>query len=114
MLTQSKSGNCVWLLLLCLLLVLMVSCESRDMVVGTYRGTVKDSSHQAEILLELKANGEGVWRMGDEEVPFSWYLKGDQLRVNTKSGGVIAASFDTDSLLITLPNHGPMSFRKIH
>ena len=54
-------------LTLCLLLILMISCGSQDRFIGTYRTEVKDSPTQAETVLELKANEDGTWRVGDEK-----------------------------------------------
>jgi len=82
-------------------------------MVGTYRAETKESAKQAEVLVELKANGEGTWKMGEEEVPFSWYLKRGELRVNTKGGGVIVGTIDKDVIHMTLPGTGGLSFKKV-
>jgi len=68
---------------------------------------------QAETILELKANGNGIWRVGDEEVPFSWYIKGGGLRVNTRAGGVMVGTIKHDAIHITLPGSKTLSFKKI-
>jgi len=60
----------------------------------------------------LKENGEGVWRVEDEEESFSWYVKGDEIRLNTKLGGVIVGEIQDDTLKITLPGGNKMSFKK--
>ena len=112
MLTKSLFPARSRLLVLCMLLFLVLSCESRSTYVGTYRADESESPRHAETLLELKANGQGVWKVGDDEVPFSWYMKQDQLRLNTKGGGVILGAFDKDILQITLPNHGMVSFKR--
>jgi len=57
-------------------------------------------------------NGYGIWRVGDEEVPFSWHIKGDELRVNTKGGGVIVGAIENDAIRITLPGSKTLSFKK--
>jgi hypothetical protein len=112
MLTRSKFLSCGLLLPLCILLFAVVSCESKGVYVGTYKADEKDSPRHVETTLELKANGQGIWKVGDEEVPFSWYIKQDQLRLNTKGGGVILGTFDDGTLNITLPNYGMMSFKR--
>jgi hypothetical protein len=100
------------LIVLCLLLLL--SCQGKERYGGVYKavpnGTVKE-----EIILELKANGEGSWRMGSKdssEIPVVWYLKHGQLRVDTKEGGVIVGKIENDSIQMTLPGFGPLTFRK--
>jgi hypothetical protein len=109
---ESRSNNGMRLLPLYLLLILMISCGSKDQFMGTYKAEVKDSSKQAETVMELKANGDGIWRVGNEEVPFSWYIKGGEVRVNTKGGGVIVGSIENDAIHITLPDSRTLSFKK--
>jgi hypothetical protein len=113
MLTRFASQNRVWLLPLCLLLVLMLSCESKDKYAGVYKAEAKDTPKQAQITVELKANGDGLWRMGDEEVSFSWDIKGGELRVNTKGGGVIVGKIEKDTIQMTLPNMKTLTFKKM-
>lgn len=113
MLQTSKSHNRIRLFPLCLLLILLVSCGSKDDFAGTYKAEAIDSPRQAETLIELKVNGDGIWRVGDEEVPFSWYIKGAELRVNTKGGGVIVGAIEKDAIQITLPGTKTMSFKKV-
>ena len=101
------------LIVLCLLLLL--SCQGKERYGGVYKavpnGTVKE-----EIILELKANGEGLWRVGSKDVfsetPVVWYLKHGDLRVNTKEGGVIVGKIKEDTIQMTLPALGPLTFRK--
>ena len=111
--TASNFFNRMRLLPLCLLLILIISCGSKDQLIGAYKAEGMDSPKQAETVLELKADGEGIWRVGDEEVPFSWYIKGGELRVNTKGGGVIVGSIENDAIHITLPGPKTLSFKKI-
>ncbi len=61
-----------WLLGLCLVVVLLFACESKDKYAGVYKA--QDPVKQTEIVLELKENGDGLWR-GTEEVTFAWYIK---------------------------------------
>ena len=110
---ESRSNHRPRLLPLCLLLILMISCGSKDRFIGSYKAEAKDPPKQAETFLELKADGDGIWRVGDEEVPFSWYITGGELRVNTKGGGVIAGTIENDAVHIILPGSKTMSFKKI-
>jgi hypothetical protein len=96
-----------------LLLVLLVSCGSKDKFTGVYKAVEKDLPKQVETLVELKPNGDGAWKVGDEEVPFSWYIKGGELRINTKGGGVIVGSIERDTIQMTLPGTKKMVFKKI-
>lgn len=110
---KSRPDNRMRLLPLCLLLILIISCGSKEKFIGAYKAEAKDSPKQTETVLELKGDGDGVWRVGDEEVSFSWYIKGGELRVNTKGGGVIVGTIENDAIHMTLPGSKIMSFKKI-
>ena len=101
------------LLPLFLLLILAAACGSKDQVAGNYQAEGKDLPGQVETVLELKANGDGAWKSGGEEIPFSWHIKGGELRINTKGGGVIVGGLEKDTIHLTLPGKEKMTFRKI-
>ena len=103
----------VRLLPLLLLFILLSACGSKDEVAGNYQAAGKDLPGEAETALELKANGEGAWKSGGEEIPFSWHIKGGELRINTKGGGVIVGDLEKDAIHLTLPGDKKMTFRKI-
>jgi hypothetical protein len=48
------------------------------------------------------------------ETPFAWYVKRGELRVNTKSGGVMVGRIDRDTIRMTLPGSKALTFRKTH
>jgi hypothetical protein len=99
--------------LLFLLLILVTACGSKAEVAGTYQTEGKNLPGEAATVLELKANGDGAWKSSGEEIPFSWYIKGAELRINTKGGGVIVGDMERDTIHLTLPGSKPMTFRKI-
>jgi hypothetical protein len=51
--------------------------------------------------------------VGDDEVTFSWYAKGNELRFNTKSGGVIVAYLDNEIIHVTIPGSEDFCFKKV-
>ncbi len=83
---ESRFNNRMRLLPLCLLLILMLSCGPKDQFIGTYKAEVKDSPKQAETVLELKADGDGIWIVG---------------------------SIENAAIRITLPGSKTLSFKKI-
>jgi hypothetical protein len=95
-------------LLLGVLLVMCLSCESKDRYAGTYEA----QGEAEEVRLELKASGEGLWISGSQEVSFSWYIKSGELRINTKEGGVIVGEIQGDTIKISIPGKKEMAFRK--
>ncbi len=104
---------CFRLLLFCLVLAVMIGCGQRPAFIGTYVADIKDSPNHNEATLELKETGVGVWKVGDDEVTFSWYVKGNELRLNTKNGGVIVADLDNGVIHLTLPGSKELRFKKV-
>ena len=105
-----------WSISLCMLLVFLLSCESKDRYAGVYKAAGGETTKQEEIVLELKANGEGLWRVGSKdvfsEIPVVWYIRHGELRINTRAGGVIVGKMEKDTVQISLPSFGPLTFRK--
>ena len=99
--------------LLCLLLIGAVSCDRKEKYAGIYREQGEESLKQTENYIELKENGQGVWRVSDDEASFSWRLTNDEIRLYTKSGGVIIVKIkDKDLLEITFPGSKSRHFKK--
>jgi hypothetical protein len=101
----------------CVVLMFLLSCDSKDKYVGVYKAEGKEPAKQGEIILELKENGDGLWRVGSNEVfsevPFAWYIRRGELRVNTKGGGVLVGKMEKDTIQMTLPGSKAMTFKKI-
>ena len=113
MLTKSRFHNHLRLLCVCLLAALLISCGSRDTYTGTYKAETPTSPRHVETIMELKTSGDGVWRVDDEEIPFAWYVKGSELRINTKGGGVLVGAIEKDTIQVDLPGAGTMRFKKV-
>lgn len=96
-----------------LFLILLAACDAKDKVAGNYQSEGQDVPGQGETVLDLKPNGDGSWKSGGEEIPFAWNLKGAELRINTKGGGVIVGGLDGDTIRLTLPGNKKMTFRRI-
>ena len=84
-----------------LIMLFVFACSSRVEFAGIYR--TNESTDKTVSELELKADGEGIWRVGDYEETFSWHPKRKDIRLNTKKGGVLVARIHDDVLDITLP-----------
>jgi len=95
--------------LLCLVLALCPACESSDKYVGTYGAQGKTG----EVRMELKANGQGIWIAGNQEVTFSWHIKKGDLRINTKEGGVIVGKIEGSAIRIGLPGQKDLLFKRV-
>jgi hypothetical protein len=89
-------------------------CDFRDRNIGVYEAVESGSgSPKEKIVIELKENGSGVWGRSDEEVPFSWYIKNDELRINTKDGGTMVGKIKKKGITVILPDEEEITFKKI-
>ncbi len=111
MFLRSNYSKYMGMALGCLFLIFASSCGSETQYVGVYKAQDTESQKQSEI--ELKNDGEGVWRVEDNEESFAWNKKGDEIRLNTKQGGVIVAKIQDDTLKITLAGGKKLSFKKV-
>ncbi len=101
------------LYLFCLLLFAAAGCGPGTQHVGTYIAEIKDSPYRSETTLELKETGTGVCKVGDDEITFSWHVKGNELRLYTRNGGVIVGSLENQIIHVTLPGSKEFFFRKV-
>ncbi|MGO9020558.1 MAG: hypothetical protein ACLQVJ_19635 [Syntrophobacteraceae bacterium] len=109
-----RSPGFFLLVLFCLLLLSAASgCGQGTQHVGTYIAEIKDSPHRSEATLELKESGIGVWKVGDDEITFAWLVRDNELRLNTKNGGVIVGSLDNQIIRVTLPGSKELFFKKV-
>ena len=108
-----RSNRLLLSLISFLLLIFAFSCGERERYVGKYLVQTKESPKYSETYIELMENGQGIWGTLDDEVSFTWYVKGNEVRLNTKLGGVIVGKIKDDTLEIELPGAKLMSFRKV-
>jgi hypothetical protein len=96
----------------CLFFFFVSACTSREKYAGTYSTITGASKSQQEIVIELKENGQGSWRKGEEEASFQWSINKSEIRLHTKEGGVILGNIQGDALTIELPNERRMIFKR--
>jgi len=119
MMRRSGFQICGWVVGLSILLMFLVSCESRDKYVGAYQAEATVSARQRVFILELRANGDGLWKVSPHgtkgapaETPLTWYVKRGELRINTKAGGVVVGKIEKNTIEITLPGSKTLTFSK--
>ena len=113
---QKKMRSPVYLLpfLFCLsLFTVTAGCGPETKYVGTYIAEAKDSHPPSEATLELNETGAGVWKVGNDEVAFSWHVKDNEVRLYAKNGGIIVGSLGDRTIRVTLPGSEELLFRKI-
>ena len=99
-------------LTLLILLSLGISCQPGRDLAGKYKAMDPRGGGKA-VLLELKSDGKGSWKMGHEDFSFTWEDRGDEVWLHSKSGGVIAGNIGKDhSIHVSLPEVGSFRFEK--
>lgn len=81
----------------------LVGCGPGERYAGLYTAPAEGGLPQGETAIELKENGEGVWRTGDHEVTLRWSARGKEVRLHTKEGGIIIGKMKGDILELMLP-----------
>ena len=74
------------LLPLFLLLILRTRLRLKRPSRRDYQTEGKTCPGRVATVLELKANGDGAWKSGGEEIPFSWHIKGGDAGTSTPKG----------------------------
>lgn len=110
---KSAFENRVRAALVCLLLVLTFSCgPPREEYAGQYEAAGDESLKGAVVFLELKEDGQAIQRVGDDEVNFTWKVKGDEIRLHTKSGGILVGTIENGTIKLQVPGRKALVFKK--
>lgn len=101
-----------WSMILIMLLGLgLVGCNSTKKYGGTYREVIGESI-SSETVIKLKEDGQGIWTIKGKEVSFRWSVRGEEIRFHTREGGVITGKIVDGSIHLTLPGNKVMVFKK--
>jgi hypothetical protein len=95
------------------LILLIVACSREDNFIGTYKSVLGTPQEFADLYLELKKDGEGIRRIGGNELPFQWVARGHQIRIHPNSGGTIVGHVWGDFLVLRFPGPLVIYLRKI-
>ena len=106
------AGRCLLVGVLAVSLIFAVSCENRDRLVGSYEGYGDKSQWPSKSKLKFGADGQGSWSIGDNTVPFKWEMRGSDIWLHTKDGGVIEGRFKGDTIEINLPGAGDCQLKR--
>ena len=94
----------------CLLIALVFSCGPPKKHMGTYISEGK--SDLPAMSIELREDGKGQWKKGFEKFSFTWGMKGEELRLHLRDGGVLVGHVRKGELKISLPGEGEIIFRR--
>lgn len=103
------------ILLIAIVTLLTIACSKENKFLGTYTPIPNSPPEYAGLYVELKKGGEGIRRVQSEEiVAFHWVVKGDEVRIHTKSGGTIVARMKGDLMEVRFPGPQVVYFKKIN
>jgi len=94
-------------------MIFSFACDNKQKYAGLYRAEDRGFHQEHESTIELKEDGQGLWRVEDDEVSLSWGIKGNEIRLHTKNGGVIKGTIKNNGIEIILPNSQNIFFTKI-
>lgn len=97
-----------------LFLILTLSCEQKERYAGIYVARKGELPESSEAYIELRDNGQGIWRVLDDEASFNWGVDDGEIKLHTKSGGIIIGKINNDILEISLPGRNVRYFRTHH
>ena len=103
-----------FVLLLTVVTLVTVACSREEKFLGTYTPIPNSPPEYFDLYVELKKGGEGVRRFqSGEPMAFHWVVKGDEVRIHTKSGGTIVARKKGDLFEVRFPGPEVVYFKKI-
>lgn len=95
-------------------MLVTVACSKENKFLGTYKPIPSSTPEYAGLYVELKKGGEGIRRVrSGEVVAFHWVVKGDEVRIHTKSGGTIVARKKGDLIEVRFPGPQVVYFKRI-
>jgi len=108
-----RLSRCYGILVLASALIFTISCEDRGSLSGKYVAHSKKDQILPAVSLELKGNGEGTWATEEDNVSFKWEVRGSEIWLLTKSGGVIVGKIVDSTIEVSLPGLNVYYFRKV-
>ncbi|MDQ1333840.1 MAG: hypothetical protein QG552_790 [Thermodesulfobacteriota bacterium] len=101
-------------LILCLVVVpLLAGCQQdKKDIEGRYTARSSIARQTVSIVLELQSGGRGSWSIEEDRLPFTWQVKGNELWLHTRTGGIIVGQISGETLDLKLPGVGSFSFTR--
>jgi hypothetical protein len=88
------------------------SCGGSSPVAGRYEAVRGEGDQGRTIVLELEEAGRGAWNADAESIAFKWDVRGTEVLLHTRGGGVIRAVIRGQDLVVDLPGVGELLFRR--
>ena len=89
----------------------LCACGAREDMVGSYHAAGHGG---VDVSLVLHEGGKGTWTTDEADVPLTWELKGDELWLHTRAGGVLSGVVEGGGVVrMDLPGVGELVFRQV-
>ncbi|MBI5583136.1 MAG: hypothetical protein HY892_04880 [Deltaproteobacteria bacterium] len=88
------------------------SCTGNEGLPGRYRTELQGEDPPRSATLELNENGQGTWKISGDQVTFKWEVRGKEIRLHTREGGVVTGSREDNAIHLRLPGMPPLTFRR--
>ena len=107
-----KRHVCLLFLVLCFCFAALPGCEDTAAVPGRY--VAESHGEQAQrIELQLDPDGQGSWTSEDDRIAFKWESPAGEIRLHTRTGGIIQGSLSQGIIEFTIPGTGRVTFKKV-
>jgi hypothetical protein len=93
--------------------MLTFGCAREDQYIGTYRATGNSPPEYREMQVELQKDGKGIRWADHKEVQFEWKVKGAEIRIHTRAGGILIAKRNNGILEVMLPGSKILYLQKV-
>ena len=89
----------------------LCACGAHEDMVGTYHAAGQGG---VDVSLVLHDGGKGTWTTDEADVPLTWELKGGELWLHTRAGGVLSGVVEGGGVVrMDLPGVGELVFRQV-
>jgi hypothetical protein len=106
-----KSQVFLLFLILSILFGALQGCADTANVTGEYVAELGGEQGQ-KIGLQLEPGGQGCWTTEDDRISFEWESHAGEIRLHSKTGGVIEGRLLHDDIEFTVPGAGRVTFKK--
>jgi hypothetical protein len=88
------------------------NCGGNEGIPGRYRAELPGEDPPQAVTLELSENGQGTWKISGDQVTFKWEVRGKEIRLHTREGGVVTGFQEGNVIHLRLPGMPPMTFQR--
>ena len=87
-------------------------CGGNEDLSGRYRAESRGEDPPQTVTLELNENGQGTWKISGDQVTFKWEVRGREIRLHTREGGVATGLREGKAIHLQMPGMPPLTFQR--